>query len=56
MFILQASEKALGWSIIPTVALATMGLRESLSPYKGISGHENAATRLQLEYYWDNSV
>jgi hypothetical protein len=31
-------------------------LGEPPPPYKGISGHENAAIRLQLEYYWDNSV
>ena len=27
-----------------------------VASYKGISGYENAAIRLQLEYYWDNSV
>ena len=31
-------------------------LRESPAPYKGISGPENEALRLQNEYYWENSV
>ncbi len=31
-------------------------LRESPVPYKGISGPENEAIRLQKEYYWENSV
>jgi putative transposase len=31
-------------------------LKESPAPYKGISGHENEAIRLQNEYYWENSV
>jgi hypothetical protein len=30
-------------------------LRESPAPYKGISGYENEAIRLQNEYYWENS-
>jgi len=30
-------------------------LRESPAPYKGISGPENEAVRLQNEYYWENS-
>jgi len=34
----------------------SFGLRESPAPYKGISGYENAALRLQNEYYWENSV
>ena len=31
-------------------------LRESPASYKGISGYENAAIRLQNEYFWGNSV
>ena len=31
-------------------------LREPPAPYKGISGYEKAALRLQNEYYWKNSV
>jgi len=38
------------------VVYATMGLRGSPVPYKGISGYENAATRLHNEYFWVNSV
>jgi hypothetical protein len=34
----------------------TFELRESPAPYKGISGYENEAIRLQNEYYWENSV
>ena len=33
----------------------TFELRESPAPYKGISGYENEAIRLQNEYYWENS-
>jgi hypothetical protein len=31
-------------------------LREPSAPYKGISGHEIEAIRLQNEYFWENSV
>jgi len=31
-------------------------LRESLAPYNGISGPENASVRRQNEYHWENSV
>ena len=37
-------------------SLPTMGLRESPAPYKGISGYQNAAVRLQNEYFGENSV